>query len=247
MVERDEPSSDSTLGGATKHSDPADGSVAPGNGGLGLRGMLMLIATFGAVTYILKDTGMLELARNYVLAHPRLAGMAAALGLAETTASQMELGEAVDSRTASQPSSTKQKKSKRWKVTVDLGIGSSEAHLTVPAGTVSSIAELKLAIAEAYIDQVGTNTAPLDWQGEEPVMVVHMVTDKALREVTSSTSLSAVRKSAAFRVNLPSSDDDNHDDKSALLFDDQASGIASATLATSRQKRQNGRGRGARR
>ena len=70
------------------------------------------------------------------------------------------------------------------------------------------------------------------------------MSDKALREVTNSTSLSAVRKCAALRVSLPASDDDNDDDKSALLFDDQASGIASATLAgASRQKRQNGRGR----
>lgn len=242
MVELDVSSSTSTLGGATKHQDPADGP-SESSSGLGVRGALMLLATFGAVAYILKDTGMLALARKYVVSHPRLAGVASALGLAENAASEMEMGEAAGSRTSSQPSSAKQKKSKRWKVTVDLGIGSSEAHLTVPAGAVSSVAELKLAIAEAYIDQVGTNTAPLDWQGEDPVMVVHMVSDKALREVTNSTSLSAVRKCAALRVSLPASDDDNDDDKSALLFDDQASGIASTTLAASRQKRQNGRGR----
>lgn len=246
MVELDVTASTPTLGGATKPLDAAGAPPEPS--GLGFRGTLMLLATFGAVAYILKDTGMLALARKYVVTHPRLASMASALGVAENAASEMEMGEAAGSRAASQLSSNKQKKSKRWKVTVDLGIGSSEAHLTVPVGAASSVAELKLAIAEAYIDQVGTNTAPLDWQGGDPVMVVHMVTDKSLREVTSSTSMGALRKSAALRVSLPASDDDVDDDKSALLVDDQASGIASVTLAaSSRQKRQTGRGRSVRR
>merc|ERR1719424_803692 len=128
-----------------------------------------------------------------------------------------------------------QRRSKRWRVAVD--VGGRETQLSVPVGAVSSIVDLKLAIAEAYRDQMGTRDAPLSWQSDEPEMVVHFAGgDKTFREATASTPFALVRKAAALRVALMTSDqDDEDDDRSALLLDDHASAITDHLTAPPRR------------
>ena len=211
-------------------------------GGLGIKGIIMLLATCGAVLYVLKDTGALTFATTYVMMHPRWAGFVATLNIrgseAANDGASMELG-----RACSQAGSTqalKQKKSKRWKVAVD--VGGRETHLSVPIGAASNIVDLKLAIAEAYRDQVGIREAPLSWQGDEPEMVVHFAGgDKAFREATTSTPFALVRKATALRAGLATSDqDDDGDDRSALLLEDHASEITDHLTAPPRRPMRGG-------
>lgn len=113
-----------------------------------------------------------------------------------------------------------------------MDVGGRETQLSVPMGAASNIVDLKLAIAEAYRGQVGIREAPLSWQGDplswqgdEPEMVVHFAGgDKAFREATTSTPFALVRKATALRAGLATSDqDDDGDDRSALLLEDHAS------------------------
>ena len=244
MVENDGPvvRPAATLGVDAKRADPPEASASKG-AGLSVKGLLMVLATCGALLYILKDTGALALASDYVSNHPRLTSIVATLGARGSAAGRdgdsMEMGRACGPRGDSQ--GLKQKKSKRWKVTVDVGGG--ETHLSVPAGAVASLAELKLAIAEAYRDEAGAHEAPLSWQSDEPEMVLHFAGgDKAYREATAATSFGLVRKAVALRVALPRSDqeDDYGDDRSALLLDERASEITQSLTAPPR--RAGGRG-----
>ena len=65
-------------------------------GGLGIKGIRMLLATCGAVLYVLKDTGALTFATTYVMMHPRWAGFVATLNIrgseAANDGASMELG-----------------------------------------------------------------------------------------------------------------------------------------------------------
>ena len=209
----------------SKSQDLHEPTSAPG-GGLSIKGILMLLGFFGAVLYILKDTGALALASTYIATHPRCAGFAAALNIrppeAENDGASMEMGRACNGQARGGGS---QRRSKRWRVAVD--VGGRETQLSVPVGAVSNIVDLKLAIAEAYRDQMGTRDAPLSWQSDEPEMVVHFAGgDKAFRQATGSTPFALVRKATALRAALVLSDqDDDDDDRSALLVEDDASAI----------------------
>ena len=209
----------------SKSQDLHEPTSAPG-GGLSIKGILMLLGFFGAVLYILKDTGALALASTYIATHPRCAGFAAALNIrppeAENDGASMQMGRACNGQARGGGS---QRRSKRWRVAVD--VGGRETQLSVPVGAVSNIVDLRLAIAEAYRDQMGTRDAPLSWQSDEPEMVVHFAGgDKAFRQATASTPFAHVRKATALRAALVMSDqDDDDDDRSALLVEDDASAI----------------------
>ena len=223
---------DTTLHLDSRQPDLQEPSAAR-DGGLSPKGILMLLATCCAVLYVLKDTGALAFATTYVMTHPRWAGFAAVLNIhgrePANDGASMELGRACNAQ------APKQNKSKRWKVAVD--VGGRETQLSVPVGAASSIVDLKLAIAEAYRDQMGTREAPLSWQSNEPEMVVHFAGgDKTFREATASTPFALVRKAAALRVALMTSDqDDEDDDRSALLLDDHASAITDHLTAPPRR------------